>query len=86
MWVLALCPQKLDRSARPPVNASGILLPHVSEKLPSNISPNPSEVVCKVSKLWDNFSKYPPFVRPIFFWPWNPFILLPWASCQVSEP
>ena len=31
--------------------------PHVSAESPSNISPNPSEVISKVLEPWDNFWK-----------------------------
>ena len=33
----------------------------MSAKSPSNISPNPSEVISEVLEPLDNFSKYPPF-------------------------
>jgi hypothetical protein len=32
----------------------------VSEESPSNISPNPSEVISEVSKPYDNSWNYPP--------------------------
>jgi hypothetical protein len=37
-------------SARPPIDTSGNFPPHVSAESPSNISPNPSEVISEVSE------------------------------------
>ena len=37
-------------SARPPINTSGNFPAHVSADSPSNISPNPSEVISEVSE------------------------------------
>ena len=61
--VLALGSAHARPSTRPLINKSGILLAHVSAKSPWNISPNPSEVISKVSEPYDNFWKSPPFVR-----------------------
>ena len=36
--------------ARPPISISGNFLAHVSAESPSNISPNPSEVISEVSE------------------------------------
>ena len=36
--------------ARPPISMSGNFLPHMSAESPSNISPNPSEVISEVSE------------------------------------
>ena len=36
--------------ARPPISMSGNFLAHVSAESPSNISPNPSEVISEVSE------------------------------------
>ena len=36
--------------AQPPINVRGNFLAHVSEESPSNISPNPSEVISEVSE------------------------------------
>ena len=47
MGILAPRLHTLDGVASPPINTSG----HMSEKSPSNISPNPPEVICKVSEL-----------------------------------
>ena len=40
-------------SAQPPLGTSGIFLAYVSAELPSNISPNPSEVISEDSELYD---------------------------------
>ena len=37
-------------SAQPPIDTSGNLSLHMSAKLPSNISPNPLEVISEVSE------------------------------------
>ena len=37
-------------SARPPINMSGNFPAHVSAESPSNISPNPTEVISEVSE------------------------------------
>ena len=36
-----------------PLSTSGIFLPQVSAESPSNISPNPSDVISEVSELYD---------------------------------
>ena len=40
-------------SAQPPIGTSGIFPANVSAELPSNISPNPSEVISKVPEVYD---------------------------------
>ena len=45
-----------DPGARTPIGTSGNFPARVSAELPSNISPNPSEVISKVSEVYDNFS------------------------------
>ena len=40
-------------SARPPIDTSGNFQAHMSAELPSNIFPNPSEVIFEVSELHD---------------------------------
>jgi hypothetical protein len=42
-------------SAQPPIDVSGTFPAHVSAESPSNMSPNPSEVIYKVSEPKDNF-------------------------------
>ena len=42
-------------SAQPPIDTSGNIPAHVSAESPSNISPNPSEVISEVSEPYDNF-------------------------------
>ena len=37
-------------SAQPPIDVSGNFTAHVSAESPSNISPNPSEVISEVSE------------------------------------
>jgi hypothetical protein len=41
-------------SARPPINLSLNFSGKVSAEAPSNISPNPSEVICEVSEPYKN--------------------------------
>jgi hypothetical protein len=50
MGVLALGSAHARPSAQPPINVSGNFPPHVSAESPSNISPNPSEVISEVSE------------------------------------
>ena len=50
MGVLAPRSEHARPSARPPVSISRKFMAQVSAKPPSNISPNPSEVICKVSE------------------------------------
>ena len=38
-----------------PIDTSGHFSAHVSAESPSNISPNPSEVISEVSEPYDNF-------------------------------
>ena len=49
MGVLAPRSAEARTSAQPPINASRNFLEHVSAESPSNISPNPSEVIFEVS-------------------------------------
>ena len=49
MGVLAPRLRTLDGSARPPIDTSGNFPAHVSAESPSNISPDPSEVISEVS-------------------------------------
>ena len=44
-----------DPGARTPIGASGNVSAYMSAKLPSNISPNPTEVITKVSEPYANF-------------------------------
>ena len=41
------------RSAQPTIGTSGIFPAHVSAESPSNISPNPAEVISEVSELYN---------------------------------
>ena len=50
MGVLATGSEHARPSARPPINTSGNFLAHMSAESPSNISPNPSEVISEVSE------------------------------------
>ena len=54
MGVLAPRLRMLDGVARPPLDMSGNFSVHVSAKSPSNIYPNPSEDIHKVSEPYDN--------------------------------
>ena len=56
MGVLAPVSAHAGPSAQPPIGTSGNFPARVSAELPSNISPNPSEVISKVSEVYDNFS------------------------------
>ena len=60
MGVLAPGSAHARPSAQPPIDTSGIFTADVSAESPSNISPNPSEVISKVSEPKDNFWNYPP--------------------------
>ena len=53
MGVLAPVSAHAGLSAQPPIGTSGIFPARVSAELPSNISPNPSEVISEVSELYD---------------------------------
>ena len=67
MGVLAPGSAHVRPSARPPIDTSGNFTAPMSEESPSNISPNPSEVISDVSEPYDNFWKYPlGFGIPIF--------------------
>ena len=50
MGVLAPSSAHARPSARPPINTSGNFPAHMSAESPSNISPNPSEVISEVSE------------------------------------
>ena len=50
MGVLAPGSAHARPSARPPIDTSGNFPAHVSAESPSNISPNPSEVISEVSE------------------------------------
>ena len=50
MGVLAPGSAHARPSARPPIDTSGNLPVHMSAESPSNISPNPSEVISEVSE------------------------------------
>ena len=53
MGVLAPVSAQAGPSAQPPIGSSGNYLARVSAELPSNISPNPSEVKSEVSELYN---------------------------------
>ena len=79
-------------SAQPYIDVSGNFSAHMSAESPLNISPNPSEVISKVSEPYDNFSKYPPVpVRGgmggarIIFYDWNPNISVSLEPMQNFE-
>ena len=55
MEVLAPVSAHAELSAQPPIGTSGIFPARVSAESPSNISPNPSEVISEVSEVYDNF-------------------------------
>jgi hypothetical protein len=50
MGVLAPGSAHARPSAQPPIDVSGYFSAHVSAESPSNISPNPSEVISEVSE------------------------------------
>ena len=53
MGVLAPVSAHAGPSAQPPIDTSGNFPARVSAESPSNISPNPSEVISEVSELYD---------------------------------
>ena len=53
MGVLAPMSAHAGHSARTPIDTSGNFPLHVSVESPSNISPNPSELVSEVSELYN---------------------------------
>ena len=53
MGVLAPVSAQAGPSAQPALSNSGIFPAYVSAELPSNISPNPSEVISEDSELYD---------------------------------
>ena len=52
MGVLTPVSAHAGPSAQPPIGISRIFSARVSAELPSNISPNPSEVISEVSELY----------------------------------
>ena len=52
---LAPRPAHAGPSTQPPISTSGIIPARVSAESPSNISPNLSEVISEVSKVYDDF-------------------------------
>ena len=65
MGVLAPVSAHAGPSTQPPIVTSGFFPPHVSAESPSNISPNPSDVISKVSEVYDkSFRIY--LNKPIF--------------------
>ena len=48
--LLSLCRRMFNTVTWPPIDMSKEVLAPVTAKSPSNISPNPSEVICKVLK------------------------------------
>ena len=59
MGVLALGSAHARPSARAPINMNGNFQVHVSAESPSNMSPNPSEVVSKVLEPQETFENTP---------------------------
>ena len=55
MGVLAPVSAHAGPSPQPPIGTSGIFPARVSAESPSNISPNPSEVISEVSEVYDDF-------------------------------
>ena len=53
MGVLAPVSMHAGPSAQTPIDTCGNFQVHLSAELPSNISPNPSEVISKVSELYN---------------------------------
>ena len=53
MGVLVPVSAHAGPSTQPPINMNGNFPAHVSAELPSNIFPNPSEVISEVSELYD---------------------------------
>ena len=49
-----------DGGPQPPIGTGGIFTAHVSAESPSNISPNHSEVISKVSELYNIFLIFVP--------------------------
>jgi hypothetical protein len=61
MGVLSTGSAHARPSTLPLIDTSGNFSARVSAESPSNILPNPSEVISEVSQPLDNFFKYPPF-------------------------
>ena len=53
MGALAPVSAHVGPSTQPHINMSGNFPAHASAELPSNIFPNPSEVISEVSELYD---------------------------------
>ena len=53
MGVLAPVSAHVGPSAQPPIDMSGNFPAYLSAELPSNIFPNPSEVITEVSELYN---------------------------------
>ena len=89
MGVLAPGSVHARPSARPPIDTSGNFPAYVTAVSPSNISPNPSEVISEVSEPKDNFFFKKPKNAPKgpgggglqFFCMVNIYFF-----CEVSEP
>jgi hypothetical protein len=61
MGVLSPRLRTVEGSVRPPIDMSGNFPAYVSAESPLN--PPTSEVISEVLEPYDNFSKYPPFLR-----------------------
>ena len=55
MGVLAPGSAHARPSTQPPIDMSGNCQAHMSAESPSNIFPNPSEVISEISEPYDNF-------------------------------
>ena len=71
MGFLAPSPRKLDGVAFPPINMSKKMLTQLSANSPSNISPNPSEVIPRVLEPKDSFWKSPQLSAKIYHKAWE---------------
>ena len=67
-------------SARSIINMSGIFSVHLSAKSPSNITPNPSEVISRVPELEDKFQNTPVSCPKIVSWPANQKNIWKWQG------
>ena len=97
MGVLAPVSVHAGPSAQPPINTSGNFPARVSAELPSNISPNPLEVISEVSELYNkpfldflSLANFPVKIGliggkvgvPQFFFDWNLTIYVTWEPTQ----
>ena len=97
MGVLAPVSAHAGHSAQPPISTSGNFPARVSAESPSNISPNPSEVISEVSELYDkpfmdifDVSQFSSQNRvnwwgsggPRFFFNWNLPFCVTWEPMQ----